>query len=209
MQNNPEFSRTKIRKSIKILAATLSLEINLKDKPDLALIPQHLEPRIPNRTGKKQGVQFSTTSIVGDQKRFMYYVTIYTPSLQCKLSASIAYTFVIYFPVIFSSRKSLTTIYRLNPIQPQRNHLIWLLCAVVIAFCATLTSPGPLRNNKGLGWAPICFGRYAMTRRLIIESKKLVYFRAKDTVFKAYISTGHPQPGRLCIRDAMRWRAPW
>lgn len=60
--------KNKNSQKYKDLAATLSLEINLKDKADLPLIPQHLEPRIPDRRGKKQGVQFSTTSIVGDQR---------------------------------------------------------------------------------------------------------------------------------------------
>jgi hypothetical protein len=122
---------------------------------------------------------------------------------------NIIHTLVIYLPVIFSSCKSLTTIYRLSPIHPQRNHLIWLLCAVVIAFCAILTSPIPLINSSGLGCAPVCFVPNAMPKRLLIESKKLVYFRTKDTVFRVYRSTGHPHPGRLCIRDAMKWRAPW
>jgi hypothetical protein len=39
---------------------------------------------------------------------------------------------------VFSFLTSLITMYRENVIQPQRNHLIWLSCAVVIAFCAVL-----------------------------------------------------------------------
>jgi hypothetical protein len=39
---------------------------------------------------------------------------------------------------VFSFFKSLITMYRENVIQPQRNHLIWLSCAVVIAFWAVL-----------------------------------------------------------------------
>lgn len=39
---------------------------------------------------------------------------------------------------VFSLFKSLRTMYLDNTIQPQRNQRIWLLCAVVIAFCAVL-----------------------------------------------------------------------
>jgi len=148
----------------------------------------------------------------GRIERFMYYMGIYTPSLQICIPTSHSRVLTwcrSYFPVIFSNLKSLTTIYLLNPIQPQRNHLIWLLCAVVIAVCATLTSPGPLKNNNGLGWSPIFLVEKAIDIKLTIESKKLVYFLTIETDVRVYKSTGHPHPGRLCMRDAMKCRAPW
>lgn len=109
----------------------------------------------------------------------------------------------------FSSLKSLTTIYRLNPIQPQRNQRIWLLCAVVIAFCAIRTSSNPLRNSKGLGCSPIFLLLKAMIKTLMMVSKIEVYLRRIEVLVRVYRSTGHCQPGRLWTREEMKWRAPW
>jgi len=48
-----------------------------------------------------------------------------------------------------------------------------------------------------------------ITTKLIIESKKLVYFLTTFTVESEYKSTGDPQPGRLCMREEIKCRAPW
>ena len=111
--------------------------------------------------------------------------------------------------VTFSNVRSLTTIYLDKPIQPQRNHLIWLLCALVIACCATLTSPGPLMNSNGLGCSPTFLVLPAITSKLTSESKKLVYFLSIEIDVSVYKSTGLFQPGRLCTSDEMKVRAPW
>lgn len=89
-----------------------------------------------------------------------------------------------YFPVTFSNLKSLTTMYRLSPIHPHRNHLIWLLCAFVIAFCAILTSWGALKKSSGDGWSPICFLLIAILSILDTPSRKLVYFRNIEIVVR-------------------------
>lgn len=74
--------------------------------------------------------------------------------------------------------------YRLNPIQPHLNHLIWLMCAIVIAFCALRTPPGPEKKSSGLGCSPVCFLLIDINNMLDIVSKKEVYFRAIFTEVK-------------------------
>jgi hypothetical protein len=49
----------------------------------------------------------------------------------------------------------------------------------------------------------------AIATRLNILSKKERYLRVIETVVSVYISTGHCQPGLLCIREDMKCRAPW
>ena len=52
----------------------------------------------------------------------------------------------IVLPCIFSLLRSFTTINLPTPTHPHRNHLIWLLCPCVIAFCARLHCHTSLRN---------------------------------------------------------------
>lgn len=73
----------------------------------------------------KERTRYSLNHVYrGRPKRFMYYKGIHTIITARVFAQKATRIVIIYFPVIFSSFKSLTTIYRLSPIQPQRNHLI-------------------------------------------------------------------------------------
>jgi len=157
--------------------------------------------------GKKDKARTNLNHVYSGRPKEVYVLCKYIRTINHYNSSPFPSTH--HFAVIFSSFKSLTTMYRLRPIQPQRNHLIWLLCAVVIAFCADLNSAGPLMNSSGFGCSPIFLGRKNRNAVVSIESRKLVYFRINGTVLKVYRSTGQPHPGRLCMREAMKWRAPW
>lgn len=121
----------------------------------------------------------------------MISLSLISSSTSILLPPSIHHRYQSVNHTTLSKTRSFRTIYLLNPIHPHLNHLIWLICACVIAFCAILVCVGVLTNNK-LSGKPAPWPRALTSTFLLCEMREIGpskidrYFLSSGTVVSVY-----------------------